>query len=238
MSAVPFLRLVPEGRGGAAPAAAHHFPYVVGRHSDCDFRPDDQMVSRRHCAFTLRDGRVWVEDLGSRNGTRLNGEPLDEALPLEDGDRLELGLLTFRVRLAGEPAAAARAEEVPAAAEGGEGRKVLVVEDDEEMAQTLAFLLESWGHRVQVVSDGPEAIRVAKEAAPEVVLLDIGLPGMSGVEVARQLRSDPGLRHARLVAVTGDEGATEVLSSRGQFEQFLLKPVSPRVLKEALGQTG
>jgi pSer/pThr/pTyr-binding forkhead associated (FHA) protein len=64
------------------------------------------MVSRRHCALSLRDGRVWVEDLGSRNGTRLNGQPLATPRPLEDGDRLEVAHLPFRVRLA-EPVGAA-----------------------------------------------------------------------------------------------------------------------------------
>ena len=83
-----------------------HFPCVVGRHTACDLFLGHPMVSRRHCALSLRDGRVWVEDLGSRSGTRLNGEPLAGARPLKDGDRLEVAHLPFRVRLA-EPVGAA-----------------------------------------------------------------------------------------------------------------------------------
>jgi CheY-like chemotaxis protein len=194
------------------------------------------LVSRRHCALTLREGRVWVEDLRSRNGTRLNGQPLEEALPLDEEDLLELGGLVFRVGLRDAPAEAA--PERNARATKGEGREVLLVEDDDALAGALAQLLESWGHRVRVARDGPEALREAKTSPPEVVFLDIGLPGMNGVEVARRLRAEPDMRHARLVAVTGDEGATEVLQARAGFEQLLVKPVSPRVLLEALGRAG
>lgn len=77
--------------------ALTHFPCVIGRHSACDHRINDPEVSRRHCAFALRDDQLWVEDLRSLNGTRLNGTPLTEARPLADGDRLELGPLIFQV---------------------------------------------------------------------------------------------------------------------------------------------
>jgi pSer/pThr/pTyr-binding forkhead associated (FHA) protein len=79
------------------------FPCVVGRHPDCDRRLDDRSVSRRQCAFSLREGRVWLEDLGSLNGTALNGRPLDSATPLAQDDRLELGHLHFAVQLAEGP---------------------------------------------------------------------------------------------------------------------------------------
>ncbi len=217
----------------APSAVIGRFPCVIGRQADCAVRLNDPLVSRRHCALTLREGRVWVEDLGSRNGTRLNGQPLEEALPLDDGDQLEVAHLFFRVGLDDGAAVARTERDVPAAAKGT-GREVLLVEDDDSLARTLALLLESWGHRVRVARDGPEALREAKASPPEVVFLDIGLPGMNGLEVARRLRAEPDLRHARLVAVTGDEKATEVLQARAGFEQLLVKPVSPRVLLEAL----
>jgi pSer/pThr/pTyr-binding forkhead associated (FHA) protein len=75
--------------------AIDQFPCVVGRHPGCDRRVHNPVVSRRHCAFWLRDGRAWVQDLGSSNGTRLNGKPLTEARPLAEGDRLDLAGLTF-----------------------------------------------------------------------------------------------------------------------------------------------
>jgi CheY-like chemotaxis protein len=223
---------------GAPPTVIRRFPCVIGRQADCAVRLADPLVSRRHCSLTLREGRVWIEDLGSRNGTRLNGQPLEEALPLDDGDQLEVAHLLFRVGLGSESEEALSERDASAAANEGAGRAVLVVEDDDALARTLARLLESWGHRVRVARDGPEALREAKASPPEVVFLDIGLPGMSGLEVARRLRAEPGLRHARLVAVTGDEKATEVLQARAGFEQLLVKPVSPRVLLEALGRAG
>jgi pSer/pThr/pTyr-binding forkhead associated (FHA) protein len=72
-----------------------HFPCIVGRHYACDRLLDHPKVSRRHCAFWLRDGRAWVKDLRSSNGTRLNGKPLTKARPLAEGDRLDIGGLPF-----------------------------------------------------------------------------------------------------------------------------------------------
>src|SRR5262249_46340601 len=148
----------------------------------CDYRVNDSLVSRHHCTLTERDGRIWVEDLGSTNGTRLNGQPLEEPLPLDDGDRLEVGSRAYRVHLGAAQAAGA------VASRPGLGRPVLVVEDNKATAQALALLLQSWGHRVRVAYDGPEALEEAKEEPPDVVLMDIELPSMSGLEVARRLR--------------------------------------------------
>jgi predicted component of type VI protein secretion system len=85
------------GRGCEDPdiVAIDQSPCVVGRHSACDRRIHSPLVSRRHCLFSLREGQVWVEDLGSSNGTRLNGKPLAEARPLAEGDRLDLAGLPF-----------------------------------------------------------------------------------------------------------------------------------------------
>src|SRR5262249_30577337 len=85
-------------RGGDDPDAVltiDQFPCVVGRHPGCDRRIHHPRVSRRHCAFWLQDGRAWVQDLASSNGTRLNGKPLAKASPLAEGDRLDLGGLPF-----------------------------------------------------------------------------------------------------------------------------------------------
>ena len=103
MPEVHLWSLVPHtpGGGGEDDITIHRFPCVVGRHPDCDYRIDNPLVSRQHCALTLRDGRVWVEDLRSRNGTCLNGEPLRGARPLGDGDELDLAHLPFRVHLVG-----------------------------------------------------------------------------------------------------------------------------------------
>ena len=144
MPEVHLVRLGASDRegGGLAAVAMARFPCVVGRHSACDHRIKDPRVSRRHCAFFLRDGRAWVEDLGSLNGTRLNGVPLNSACPVADGDRLDLADLPFRVRLPGHPVGAAEEQGAVADAKGPAGppRQVLMVEDDEDAARTPALL--------------------------------------------------------------------------------------------------
>ncbi len=80
------------------------FPCVFGRGSRCDHRLDDPMISRRHCAFSFHEGQVWVEDLDSRNGTLIDGEPVLAPRPLTDGATLQLAYLTFVVRREDSPA--------------------------------------------------------------------------------------------------------------------------------------
>src|SRR5262249_5196161 len=166
------------------PITVTHFPFVVGRNPDADHRINDPMISRRHCACSVRDGRGHVADLGSRNGTRRSGDPLTEARPLGDGDRLDLFYLPFQVRLLGAAAVAPEAAGPDRAPAVG-SRQVLVVEDDDTAAVALAGLLQSWGCSVRVARDGAEAIRAAREEPPDTVFLDIRLPGISRVGVAR-----------------------------------------------------
>jgi CheY-like chemotaxis protein len=225
MPELHLYRMEPDGRQSETPIAIiTRFPCVIGRRPSCDCCIEDHLISRQHCALLERGEHICVQDLGSTNGTRLNGLSLKGGRPLEDGDWLEVGRLPLRVRFPAVQEESARPK----------GRHVLVVENDFTTAKTLALQLASWGHHVQVARDGPEAIEAAKAKPPEIVFLDMDLPSMSGLEVARRLRAEETLRDTRLVAVTGDEGATEVLRSRERFEQLLVKPVSSRVLRAAL----
>jgi predicted component of type VI protein secretion system len=101
---MPQIHLVPSWLTGQERSDESHtividrFPCVLGRSSGCDHRIDDPMISRRHCAFSFRDGKVWVEDLFSCNVTRLDGEPVMAARPLVDGATLHLAHLPFTVR--------------------------------------------------------------------------------------------------------------------------------------------
>jgi|LauGreDrversion4_2_1035121.scaffolds.fasta_scaffold279189_2 CheY-like chemotaxis protein len=105
------------------------------------------------------------------------------------------------------------------------GRKILVVDDQEASADTLTLLLEMEGFQVLVAREGHEALVAARAFQPEVVLLDIGLPGMSGYEVAAHLRADPACREALLVAITGyGEPETRARSARAGFDVHLVKP--------------
>ena len=103
--------------------------------------------------------------------------------------------------------------------------RVLVVDDNEDAARTLGELLALLGHDVTLAADGPSALAVSVSAAPELVLIDIGLPGMDGYALAAALRAS-GLEHAALVAVTG-YGRDEDLqrSSEAGFDHHLVKPV-------------
>jgi signal transduction histidine kinase len=103
--------------------------------------------------------------------------------------------------------------------------KVLVVDDNEDAADSLAVLLRMRGHEVAVARDGPEALALAEQAPPAVVLMDVGLPGMDGYEVCRQFRQR-GLAGTRIIAMTGygQERDRQRAKSAG-FDAHAVKPV-------------
>lgn len=134
------------------------------------------------------------------------------------------------------PAATAPASpEEPSAQSGTECRSILVVDDNQDSANSLGMLLRLSGHKVQTAYDGPSALAAARENTPEVILLDIGLPGMNGLEVARQVREDAHLKHVVLVALTGygQEEDRQRTQSAG-FNAHLVKPVELEQLKKIL----
>jgi CheY-like chemotaxis protein len=110
------------------------------------------------------------------------------------------------------------------------------VDDSADTLEMLADLLRLEGHQVRTAHDGPEALRAAQEFAADVVLLDIGLPGMDGFEVARRLRQLPALAGAVLVAVTGyGRAADRLRGAEVGFNHYLIKPLSPAALEGVLG---
>jgi CheY-like chemotaxis protein len=116
-------------------------------------------------------------------------------------------------------------------------RRVLIVEDNLDAAESLAKYLRLGGHEVQVAFDGPAAIQVAAAFEPDVVLLDIGLPGLTGYEVARRLRQNPQLENAVLVALTGYAQAEDRHSAfEAGFDHHLAKPVDPNTLERLLAR--
>jgi PAS domain S-box-containing protein len=121
------------------------------------------------------------------------------------------------------------------------GRRILIVEDGFDAAELLAEYLGSLGHQVTVAHDGPAALEAARSAAPEIVLLDIGLPGMDGYEVARRLREEARGAGPALVALTGYGQEEDRRRSRAAgFAQHLTKPFEPAALErllETLGRT-
>ncbi len=113
-------------------------------------------------------------------------------------------------------------------------RRVLVVDDNVDAADALAELLRDYGHDVRAAHDGPSAIEQAALQRPEIVLLDIGMPGFDGYEVARRMRTELGLK-ATLVALTGyGEARHRRLSREAGFDQHVTKPVDIRKLETLL----
>ena len=113
--------------------------------------------------------------------------------------------------------------------------RVLVVDDNVDAAQSLALLLEASGHAVRSASDGLSAVEVALDFRPNVVLLDIGLPGLDGFEVATRLRQAPSLAGVVLVAMTGYGRVTDKLRSQDAgFNHHLVKPADFGKVQEIL----
>ena len=113
--------------------------------------------------------------------------------------------------------------------------RVLVVEDNVDAAESLVMLLELFGHDVWVVHDGGTAITMAQRHVPDLMLIDIGLPGMDGYELARRIRCQPELDGVRLAALTGygrEEDRQRALAAG--FEQHLAKPIEISALRRLL----
>jgi len=118
-----------------------------------------------------------------------------------------------------------------ATSSSGSPLRILVVDDNADAADTLAELLKLKGHDVRSECDGPSALNVAASFRPEFILLDIGLPGMDGYEVARRVRQAPELSKTTLVALTGYGQEKDRQQSRSAgFDHHLVKPVDPEAL--------
>lgn len=158
----------------------------------------------------MHDGRVTVRSGGLNQGS------------------------TFRIELPLAVSLATRQTVTQAAAAGSRGR-VLIVEDNLDGLRTLMELLQSNGHTVLGVPDGPAALRVAGEWQPDLALLDLGLPLMDGYEVAARLRSDLGLKDTRIVALTGwGTEQDRAKTTAAGFHAHLTKPVAPERLLQLI----
>jgi CheY-like chemotaxis protein len=119
------------------------------------------------------------------------------------------------------------------------GQRILVIEDNRDSADSLRLLLELYGYEVTVAYSGDDGVRAAEQHPPDVVLCDIGLPGLDGYGVARKLRANPATAMARLIAVTAyGEDEDRRRSHEAGFEQHLVKPVDPDALQRILNFPG
>jgi signal transduction histidine kinase/DNA-binding response OmpR family regulator len=117
--------------------------------------------------------------------------------------------------------------------------RILIVDDNDDAADLLSLMLEHAGHVTTIAHDGPAALELAPVCDPQIVFLDIGLPGMSGYDVARQLRLDPRFSRTTLVALTGwgtSEDKRRAVAAG--FDLHLTKPIDARALQSALDRLG
>ncbi|EKM99498.1 MULTISPECIES: response regulator [unclassified Acidocella] len=156
----------------------------------------------------LQGGQISVESAGPGQGSRF----------------------TIRMQLIEAPPLAAPAPAASAPASGP--RRILVVDDTVEVAQTVGWMLDEMGHDYELLHDGHGALDAARRYRPDIILLDIGLPGLNGYEVCRLLRQEAALRGIQIVAQTGwgQERDKERAAEAG-FDHHLVKPVSFEALE-------
>jgi PAS domain S-box-containing protein len=135
----------------------------------------------------------------------------------------------------GEPDVRNRERERQAAMRANRALRLLIVDDNRDAADSLGMLMRVLGNEVRIAYDGPEAIGIAADFRPAAVLLDIGLPKMSGYDVARELRKHPHGRDALLIATTGwSQPSDRERCSEAGFDHHLVKPVDPGELTRLL----
>ncbi len=196
-------------------------PYLLPRVFDA-FQQGDQPLDRKTGGLGL--GLAIVKALVEMHGGSVTAESRGPGQ----------GSL-FKVTLpAATDQAPAAAEQVSAPPVAGSGR-ILVVDDNADAAAMLTLMLEQLGYEARSAYDGPGALAEAARFVPDVAILDIGLPGMNGYELARALKADPRLDGIRLLAVTGyGRESDRARALAGDFDEHLVKPVAPARMLKAL----
>jgi two-component system, sensor histidine kinase len=145
----------------------------------------------------------------------------------------------FVVRLPRIPEGLVEVEPIAPEVAASRARHILIIEDNTDFREGLRLLLESWGHRVEEASNGAKGLEIVRRERPEIVLIDLGLPGVDGYEVARALRSAPEGEALLLVAITGYGRPSDRRQTKeAGFDAHLTKPVSPPELAAILLSKG
>lgn len=130
---------------------------------------------------------------------------------------------------------AASSQEQRSLQDPARGLRILIADDNQDAATSLALMLELEGHDVRTTHDGPSAIERAQEFRPDVILLDIGMPGLDGYETCRHIRTLPELRHKLMIALTGwGQNEDKRRSQEAGFNHHLVKPVEAGVLEKLI----
>jgi CheY-like chemotaxis protein len=141
----------------------------------------------------------------------------------------------FTVRLPrAEEAQPAPSVAAPRASRSGERKRILIVDDNLDSSEMMCALLEEFGHVLRVAADGPSALDAAREFHPDLVFLDIGLPGLNGFEVARRMREIPESATIPIFAVSGyAREADRQRALESGFSDLFAKPVDPERIRKA-----
>ncbi|MFL6665501.1 MAG: ATP-binding protein, partial [Rhizobacter sp.] len=163
----------------------------------------------------LHGGRVEASSAGPKKGAEFRVTiPCVSVVPRDQGDELP-------------------ATDVP----HSKGRRILIVDDNQDAADSIAQYLQLEGHEVKTVGDGAQALSSVPVFAPQIVVLDIGLPGMSGYEIARRMRKLPATRDVLLVALTGyGQKEDQQRAMEAGFDRHFVKPTDPRVLVQLIAE--
>jgi PAS domain S-box-containing protein len=212
---------------------------VVIRVRDTGTGIEPQMLSRIFDLFAQ-----VTDSLGSAQGGLGIGLTLARRLVEMHGGHIEASSdgpnrgSEFSVHLPLGDAPPPRDSAAPAPAAAIAGRRILVVDDNQDSAESMSLLLSLLGNEVRTAYDGVQALNEADAFRPDLVLLDIGLPGLNGYEVAERLRSDPVLGRATLVALTGWAQDDDRRRSReAGFDHHLVKPTELSDLQRILADT-
>ncbi|MGE5526190.1 MAG: ATP-binding protein [Rhodospirillaceae bacterium] len=194
--------------------AADVLPHVFGL-----FKQADGSLARTSGGLGI--GLTIVKDLVDMHGGRISVHSV-----VNEGS-------VFEVRLPEAPAPV-----LPKSKEGAENvdpMHILIVEDNEDAAESLALLLELGGHAVHTAPDGMSALNMLEHRTPDAILVDIGLPGMSGYEFAQKVRESDRAGRTLLVAISGYGSAEDkAKSAQAGFDAHLVKPVDFRALATLL----
>ena len=163
----------------------------------------------------LHGGRVEAASAGAKKGAEL---------------RVMIPCVSVVPRPGGDPPAELAAPAV-------HGQRILIVDDNQDAAESIAQYLQLEGHEVKTVTDGLQALACVPVFAPQIVVLDIGLPAMNGYEVCRRLRKMTVTQQALLVALTGyGQKEDQVRALEAGFDRHFVKPTDPRVLVQLIAE--
>lgn len=230
-----------------------HDEMIIGRRdSDLGVYPEIDLsefqslhygVSRRHAMICVQEGRLHVRDLGSTNGTQINGQ-LCEAnrdYRLRHNDELTVGRLRMQISFAVVPSHENNTrDEKPTAPldiqKSGAGQRVLIIEDDADVGGVFSIALQQAGYRVTVAGDVASGLAAYSNTPPDVLILDLMLPDMNGLELLRYLRKQRSPRHIPTLVVSGQTaGYKQQLALEAGADQFLGKPIAVEDLVKAVG---